>query len=347
MDKRQKLSLKFTGERLIPKINKGGAIFYEHIARYLFASQLTKNKVVLDAACGSGYGSYILSKYGKSKEVYSFDCSKESIDYAKNNYGLKNIFFIQDNIENLRTYFENIIDIAVGFEIIEHLKNQKHFLVQVKKSLKPNGLFFISTPNKYTYPAGNPFHTKELSPSQFYKLLNQFFKYIRIYYQYFELAQLIKPKTNADFVLEEKFSKINQLVYSTTTSYIKNSQFIMAICSDRPIPELKNVIITSNKVDNIDLTKGLSHLTTQISNLDLIKSELDEIKLRFSKEKTTFENQIKDLIAERVDLQNQIKNRTEILENIKSAKFFKVWQLYCRNRDLILQKLKALKIFIL
>ena len=56
----------------------------EHIHRYHFAKQLVNNKVVLDAACGSGYGSALLAE--EAKEVYGIDISEEAIEYARSNY---------------------------------------------------------------------------------------------------------------------------------------------------------------------------------------------------------------------------------------------------------------------
>ena len=52
--------LEFTGERYIPDL-KEAQISYEHWHRYLYASYFVKDKVVLDIACGEGYGSDFLS----------------------------------------------------------------------------------------------------------------------------------------------------------------------------------------------------------------------------------------------------------------------------------------------
>ena len=38
--------------------------FQEHINRYAFASHFVKDKIVLDIACGTGYGSSYLNKKG-------------------------------------------------------------------------------------------------------------------------------------------------------------------------------------------------------------------------------------------------------------------------------------------
>ncbi len=51
--------LEFTGERVVP--SKTPYVTYqEHINRYSFASKFIKNKIVLDVASGTGYGSYVV-----------------------------------------------------------------------------------------------------------------------------------------------------------------------------------------------------------------------------------------------------------------------------------------------
>jgi len=175
MTKTAKRKLEFTGERLIPELNKGQAFFYEHLVRYLFSSQFVRNKIVLDVGCGSGYGSYILARQGGANKIFAVDISQDAIEYAKSRYKHRNIDFKVDDAEELKTISNKIVDILVAFELIEHLNDQDKFLGQVKRVLKKSGLFIVSTPNKYTYPDGNPFHTKELYPEEFYRLLKKYF----------------------------------------------------------------------------------------------------------------------------------------------------------------------------
>src|SRR5258707_7596660 len=52
--------LAFTGERFAPEIT--GPIWYEHWHRYCLVEPLVAGRVVLDAACGEGYGSALLAR---------------------------------------------------------------------------------------------------------------------------------------------------------------------------------------------------------------------------------------------------------------------------------------------
>ena len=119
--------LVFTGERLIPEFNEGTAFYYEHLVRYFFCCQFVKNKIVLDAGSGSGYGSYILAKHGKARKVIGVDISKRTIRYSKKKYSIKNNSFAVDDVERLKTVKDNSIDVLVNFEVIEHLKKPEIF----------------------------------------------------------------------------------------------------------------------------------------------------------------------------------------------------------------------------
>ena len=86
-----------------------------------------RDKVVLDAASGSGYGSYIMSKFAKM--VYGIDVSSEAVNYAVNNYNKSNIEFKVASIEQL-PFKNSELDVIVSFETVEHVdfkiqKNEK------------------------------------------------------------------------------------------------------------------------------------------------------------------------------------------------------------------------------
>lgn len=65
--------MKFTGERFIP--TEHGEISLEHYHRYAATSEYVKGKVVLDVACGEGYGSDLMALGAAS--VVGVDLSTE------------------------------------------------------------------------------------------------------------------------------------------------------------------------------------------------------------------------------------------------------------------------------
>jgi glycosyltransferase involved in cell wall biosynthesis/ubiquinone/menaquinone biosynthesis C-methylase UbiE len=321
--------LESTGERLIPTLNKGFDFFYEHVGRYLFASQLGKDKIILDAASGSGYGSYILSLVGKAKYVYGVDISGEAVKYAIDHYKQEKNNFAIDDIELLNTVKTNSIDLITCFEAIEHLHDQDALLKQVKRVLVKGGILIVSTPNKYTYPDGNQFHTKELYPEQFDALLRRYFKYVSTYQQQFEFSSLIKKQSEQHFDLEEKFIVDKQTLYSPPLN-IKNSQYIISVCSDKRISDLQTVSLNSSFINGLDMHHGLVSLSKQFSDLihekDKIQSEKNE--------------QLKRLENEKLILEKKNQNLQSIIDNITSAKAFKAWQQYVKIKKLSLKLIK-------
>lgn len=180
--------MEYTGERVVkePKEITIYYVFFEHIYRYCFARRYCRNKVVLDAGCGTGYGTYELSK--SARKVIGIDISKEAIDFCKNNYAQPNIEFLEMDIRNMK-FEEDFFDCMVSFETLEHIEEQEKFLEEVKRVLKPGGLFIISTPDRESYHkrfAGgnhNRFHKKDFSRAEFECLLKKYLNIERLYGQ--------------------------------------------------------------------------------------------------------------------------------------------------------------------
>ena len=72
-------SLKFTGERFTPECVR--EIGYEHWHRYAFAMPLAKDRRLLDAACGEGYGSNLLASVARG--VVGVDISAQAVGHAR------------------------------------------------------------------------------------------------------------------------------------------------------------------------------------------------------------------------------------------------------------------------
>jgi len=174
--------LEWTGERYLPFMDpmvSGVEIHYEHLHRYAFAAQFVKGKKVLDLASGEGYGSNMLSKEAES--VIGIDIDEKTVKHANSKYIKNNLKFIQGSILKVPIDGEKIFDVIVCFEAIEHVKEHKKLLYEVKRLLKKDGLFIVSTPNKKVYSKDhdyhNPFHLKELHFDEFENLLKNHFTY--------------------------------------------------------------------------------------------------------------------------------------------------------------------------
>lgn len=98
--------MKFTGERIVPDIPEWEHLYFEHLYRYIFAKEFIKDKVVLDVACGTGYGTEFLNE-NKAKIVIGADISFETISYAKKFFF--NALYLQSDAIKL-PFKDNIFD---------------------------------------------------------------------------------------------------------------------------------------------------------------------------------------------------------------------------------------------
>jgi ubiquinone/menaquinone biosynthesis C-methylase UbiE len=254
--------MKFTGERFVPEFF-GTQIAIEHWHRYIFASSFCKNRIVLDIACGEGYGSYFISKV--AKKVYGIDISEEAIEHAKSKYIKENLEFLVGNVANIPLP-DKSIDIVVSFETIEHVPEvaQKKFLNEVKRILKRDGLFICSTPDKYYYSDlynyKNEFHIKEFYKDEFLNFLKEFFANNILGVQHFYPSSIMDFKKDefkifgVDYINEE---------FIATEKEIDRFNYLISVSSDS---NLNNLSVFSSA--NVDIgNKWVEELTDESKQL--------------------------------------------------------------------------------
>ena len=189
-----------TVERVVPGTESWDLYGLEHAQRYEFVASLIQGKRVLDAACGTGYGSNLMVVKGGAKSVLGIDVSEEALHFAARYAGPNVSFKKQDcmRLSDLNEKFEAV----VSFETIEHLSEPEEFIRQVSEMLEPGGVFICSTPNKYRLSGSgniNPFHPSELSFEEFEIVFQKYFVLNSAYHQsetvqysrYLELRHMI------------------------------------------------------------------------------------------------------------------------------------------------------------
>jgi len=203
--------MKNTGERLTTTIKHETAI--HHLHRYAIAIELAKDKDVLDIASGEGYGSNLLSR--TAKKVTGVDISREAIEFSIKKYKSTNLSFIEGKADKIPLE-SNSIDLAVSFETIEHHDKHIEMFKELKRVLRPNGILIMSSPDKLNYSNSinhnNHFHIKELFREEFKEIVQQNFKYSKIYYQNISYNSIIVPENGIGSNFKEYyggFSGIN------------------------------------------------------------------------------------------------------------------------------------------
>ena len=173
-------SLEFTGERFTPECER--EIWYEHYHRYALATRWCANTRTLDAACGEGYGSAMLTQVAASVE--GVDISSQAIEHASKRYGhLPNVEFQVADCTDL-PFADHEFDRVVSFETLEHLAGHDGLLAEFKRVLKPDGCLILSSPDKATYSDDqglvNEYHVKELYRDELEALIGRHFPAYRL-----------------------------------------------------------------------------------------------------------------------------------------------------------------------
>lgn len=145
-----------------------------HFARYALAKDYVRGRVVLDLACGEGYGSFLLRQAG-AKRVVGVDIDLKTIDRAKETFAGDGVeFIVADACSASQVIKDEKFDVIVSIETFEHVSDANGLLSEIRKLSKSNTIIIISCPNDYWYfkgeDEGNPFHVRKYHLSEFQKM---------------------------------------------------------------------------------------------------------------------------------------------------------------------------------
>jgi SAM-dependent methyltransferase len=168
-------------ERIVPDETEPGIVAI-HRKRYEFALPFCARNEVLDAGCGVGYGAEVLA--ATARLIVGVDRDAEAIAYARRRYGAPNVEFLEADLLEL-DFADGRFDVVCSFETIEHLRDREGFVREMRRVLRPGGVFLVSTPRAeetIEQPA-NPHHEVELSRADFEALLRRHFGEVDLYGQ--------------------------------------------------------------------------------------------------------------------------------------------------------------------
>lgn len=148
------------GERQVSPTLDG--IRADHVNRYKWAIDKVPKGSIIDAACGIGYGSWMLANAGYY--VRAIDIDREAIEYGNQYYSHDKVYR-----QCCDLYTANLLtDPVIAFECIEHVKDPAIILKNC------NDFLIASVPNEDVFPYKNyAFHYRHYTKQEFEQLLNE------------------------------------------------------------------------------------------------------------------------------------------------------------------------------
>lgn len=125
---------------------------------------------VLEVGCGEGRG--IDWMIDRSKSFTALD--KIEVALAKLRAKYPQAKFISGNIPPFNAP-DNAFDVVVSFQVIEHIKDDKSYLKEILRVLKPGGVALLTTPNRPMSLSRNPWHEREYTGAELLALAKTIF----------------------------------------------------------------------------------------------------------------------------------------------------------------------------
>lgn len=167
----------FEGDSL--ELDQQSPFFLDHVTRYWWArDRFAQGRDVLDCACGKGYGAYILA--GSAANVVAADLNSKSIATARSTFKKPNLSYIERDALDLKRLGKQF-DLITAFELIEHIPPESTdlFLSGIAASLRPGGMFLVSTPNHDVVTKSGvfvpDFHINNFKPARLRSALRRHF----------------------------------------------------------------------------------------------------------------------------------------------------------------------------
>jgi 2-polyprenyl-3-methyl-5-hydroxy-6-metoxy-1,4-benzoquinol methylase len=167
-------------ERIDPLTEIRGVVSH-HLKKYEFARSVGRG-VVVDVACGVGYGSAHLAAVGL--RVIGIEIDADAVGIARDRYGDDRTSFVRADAEALPLR-HGAADTVVCFEGIEHFVHPENHVREAARILDPQGVYLLSTPRPgargdHGGHADNPHHFHEFSREEMIDLLGRWFGEVRV-----------------------------------------------------------------------------------------------------------------------------------------------------------------------
>ncbi len=159
------MALLQTAERVTDDIKADNYVYQRCLAAYTLCAPMIGGEV-LEIGTGSGYGVEKVAPL--TKRFVTIDKFKCALNVAEVS---DNIEFIQMTIPPIVGIDNDSFDYVICFQVLEHIQEDKAFLKEIYRVLRPGGKLILTTPNRLTTLSRNPWHIREYTIQELEELM--------------------------------------------------------------------------------------------------------------------------------------------------------------------------------
>jgi O-antigen biosynthesis protein len=318
-------------ERFDPAAMHGSLLEAEHLARYWWASRFVSDKRVLDAGCGTAYGTEILAG-ARASGVVGVDIDPGVVEAARERGGVNVSFEVADARD--LPFANEAFDVVVCFEVIEHVEDPEAILDELRRVLRPDGLVAVSSPNRDVYPPGNPHHKHEFLPDELAHALESRFEHVRLVRQHNWLGSGVLE----DDVFASEGDPLEAVVRKAVGQVPGEELYTLALATDGELPSTEPYLVLTSTADAKWWQEKLAELQEKLA--ELLRSH-EALTRRLIIERT----ERADLDAKNLDLEARVAQaegqNLDLNAAIRSMQSTRVWRLgnsYWKLRDGLLRR---------
>ncbi len=165
----------YTTEITSDSLSSDNPIHQRLIKAYYLALPFIEGDL-LEIGCGEGRGIELLLP--KCQRYVAIDKIAAVIEKLQAQY--RSVDFRQMNIPPIPEFEDNSFDRIISFQVIEHIKDDRLYLQEIKRILRPGGIALVTTPNRKFTLTRNPWHQREYLSQELFQLARSVFDQVEI-----------------------------------------------------------------------------------------------------------------------------------------------------------------------
>lgn len=258
--------------RFVPEQIQRRMIDAERVSRYRWAAQVAKDRLVLDAGCGTGYGCRLLAM-GGARRVIGVDVAGSVLEAESG--GMPESVRLQPGDLRKLEFEDGEFGLVVCFEVIEHFEEPLTVLDQLVRVLAPGGLLLISSPNRGVHQTGSPNHRHEFAPAELEAELAARLAHVQLWRQNDYIVSAVLSGAGSE---QREGDVLEDLtVHKLAAAGEGRGMYTVAIASDVRLPDMRQLAAMTS---TLELDDWLGVFETQARAIADRDSCVDDLTAR-------------------------------------------------------------------